>query len=115
MLNMSSCIVAQPSTTQYKHVYYDHVVSGVITAKGYVTDGYNSFHIIGEIPKNIYWELCPVGNEIYIYNKSLTYKRIYKSNKRWIFYNKHRHHHVQTPRYPHHQQKYNRNHYKNRH
>lgn len=95
---MSSCITAQTTIGAYHKVYYDYVVGGVVNEIGFVNDGYNSYHIITKIPVNTYWELCPVGHEIYIYNKSLTYKKIFRPNNRWIFYNKHRHH-IHNPKF----------------
>ena len=77
----------------YQRVYYDYVVSGVVEAPGFVNDGFYSYHIIGTIPMNVYWELYPSDYYLPIYNKSGVFQNwFHPSDRWWVFYNGHRHH-----------------------
>lgn len=88
----TSCVVSQTIPYNYKHVYFDYVVTGIVRGDNFINDGFNSYHVITHIPKNTYYLLLPVGNDVYIYNKTRTYKRLYKHEKNWMFYNRQRHH-----------------------
>ena len=77
----------------YTRVYYDYVISGVVEAPGFVNDGFYSYHIIGNIPMNVYWELYPCDYYLPLYNKSGYFQYWFQPSDRWwIFYNGHRHH-----------------------
>ncbi len=103
MMFMSSCVTAQTPVNNYPVVYYDYVIGGVVDEIGFVNDGYYSYHIIGQIPMNTYWTLYPSVDVVYVYNRSMTYRQVFKPNNWWVFYNKHRHH-----TYDHNHRHYNR-------
>ena len=86
---MSSCATLGQN---YTRVYYDYVVTGVVSAPGFVNDGYYSYHIVGRYPANTYWELWPCDYYIGLYNRSGVFQRWYQPNNWWVFYNGHRHH-----------------------
>lgn len=101
LMCMSSCVVAR-TPGEYDVVYYDYVITGLVNEPGFVNDGYRSYHLVGGIPRNVYWVLRPVGREVYIYNKQRTYRQIYKPDKHWIYYNKSRQRQYTPPRHHHH-------------
>ena len=103
MMSMSSCVCAQT----YTRVYYDHVITGVVNTPGYINDGYYSYHIVGDIPMNMYWELWPCG-DVALYNRSMVFQRWYYPSNYWVFYNHHRHHRFTPPRPPHRPHNYGR-------
>lgn len=92
---LSSCMTYGQSTS-YTKVYYDYVITGIVNEPGFVNDGYYSYHIVGSIPPNVYWELWPCGH-VPLYNRSLVFQRWYYPDKWWVFYNGHRHH-TYTPK-----------------
>lgn len=94
---LSSCATLGQN---YQRVYYDHIISGVVEAPGYVNDGFYSYHIIGNIPLDTYWELYPCDYYLPIYNKSGVFQSwFHPSDKWWVYYNGHRHHSY-IPKYP---------------
>lgn len=100
LMSMSSCISGQNYSPTYTRVYYDYVITGVVPGQGYVNDGYYSYHIVGDIPSNVYWILTPCGDNIRLFNRSLVFQRWWKPSNTWIFYN-HQRHHQFRPSYPH--------------
>lgn len=104
MLCLTMCLTSCSTYGQvYTKVYYDYVITGVVNEPGFVNDGYYSYHIVGTIPMNVYWELWPCGNEIRLYNRSMVFQRWFTPSNHWIFYNTHRHHTFkpQPPHKPH--------------
>lgn len=88
VMMLSSCLTVR-GQEEYV-VYYDYVISGLVYESGYVNDGFRSYHLVTEIPKNRYWVLRPVGRNVYIYNRTRTHKQVYYPKKTWVFYNKSR-------------------------
>lgn len=84
----SSCVSSQTTYADYQKVYFDRVINGHIIADDYVWDGTYSYHILGLVPKNIYWELYPTGWDVYLYNTNMVRLRLFDYNRRYIFYNR---------------------------
>jgi hypothetical protein len=97
-IGLTSCVVAQSVDSDYRPVYYDYVITGLINDPAFVNDGFYSYHIVGTIPSNVYWELLPCGIEVGLYNQSGIFIRNFVPVKRWIFYNHSRHHYYDRPR-----------------
>lgn len=102
ILSMSSCVSGQNYEPTYTRVYYDYVITGVVYSSGYVNDGYYSYHIVGDVPSNVYWILTPCGDNIRLFNRSLVFQRWWKPEKTWIFYNSQRHHQFRPSYHPRH-------------
>ena len=96
ILLLNSCATLGQGYTQ---VYYDYVIEGVIDEPGFVTDGYYSYHIVGNIPIiNGYWELYPYDTRISLYNRYMVFQRWYYPDNNWILYHNGKHH-MYIPRY----------------
>lgn len=95
-ITVSLCAFSQQV---YTKVYYDYVISGQVKDVSFVFDGYYSYHIVGFIPRNAYWELYPVG-DVFICRRDGSYLGKFKPTHRWIFYNRTRHHEYRPPARP---------------
>lgn len=94
---MTSCIAVSQNT---RRVYYDYVITGVVEHVEFVNDGIYSYHIVGRVPLNMYWELYPCDYYVPRYNKSGVFQNWMTPNKnQWVFYNSHRHHSYRPPQY----------------
>lgn len=87
----SSCATSQTVYADYHKVYFDHVVYGHVISENYVYDGTYSYHILGAIPVNTYWELYPCSWEVYVYNKNMIRIKLYEYTRRSIYYNRTHH------------------------
>lgn len=96
---LNSCALEQYTNSDYQKVYFDHVVYGYVNNNSYVYDGSYSYHIIGVIPHNVYWELCPYRRDVYLYNKQMNIIRLFEWTRRSIYYNRN-HHHYFYNKYP---------------
>lgn len=86
---LSSCVVSGQSIYgDYQKIYFDYVISGRVDSPYYVYDGTYSYHILGTIPKNVYWELYPCGYDVYLYTKQMVRMRLFEWTRRQIYYNR---------------------------
>ena len=80
----------------YQKVYYNYVMSGQIKSDAFLFDGYYSYHIVGFMPKNTYFELVPIG-EIPIFNRNGIRVGTFHEQHRWLFYNRSRQRELKQP------------------
>lgn len=103
----SSCALSQSIYVDYQRVYFDHVIHGHVLSYDYVFDGTYSYHILGVIPHNVYWELYPCGCEVYLYSKQMERIRLFEWTRRSIYYNRTHHNYYKfddrhrPPHFPH--------------
>lgn len=114
----SSCVSGQTTYADYQKIYFDRVVYGRVIADDYVWDGTYSYHILGLVPRNVYWELYPTGWEVYLYDRNMVRLRLFNYTKRYIFYNRGFHNHymfdnIHRPPYNPNRPGYNRPGYRN--
>lgn len=103
--SFNSCVVGQSTYVDYERVYFDRVVYGRVIADDYVWDGTYSYHVIGIIPRNVYWELWPCGTSVYLYQTNGVRIRQFEWTRRSIYYNRTHHNYYRFDdrhREPHH-------------